>query len=737
MRRTRITAIQIETALRWFLYGVLLVVALFSLVFPSTPLTAGAALLILALGLIEPALMFLTPGSTWINRRLVLSFLDLFTASSLYLLTGGRNGVGLVLLFSVVALAATRLLIENTLILATIGSLIFSLDLIFSAQGPAFGPNLWALGVNLILSYAIALIIHFAVTGQREAEMRRQQESALADARRMLDQQQMLVELSREITDTASLDAILQIVLRTIQNFIPFKGGSVALIDANNHLFVAVSVPPVDRAVRELRLKAGEGITGWIAENQQPYYAPDLDQETRVQPSFRNIGANANMKSFLGVPLITRGRCIGVLQVDSALPHAFTEEHQRLLQAVAAQVAGAIENAQLYAELRRNIEQLYTLHQIGQAIGASLSPDEVFRVFDLDVEHLCGAEASVISKWNTAGNNLVIQNLNGAPDLLRSRVQPEVKQQVDKITRSGQANSLVIDLPETAGGKLYGQLAPLIVRGRLLGLAEIYSHAPSILSQESSNIFLTLAAQLAVSMENAHLYSELKKREQQLANFVGRLFQAEEGERRRLAYDIHDGLAQLIVSADMHLNNFASMRGEDPELAEHQLDKGLQRLKASLTEARRVVSELRPSTLDDFGLVNTLRRYVEQLAKEQGWDYSFEDNLGEIRLHSTIENGAYRIVQEALSNIRKYSQTQRVEVEMMQDQDHLHIRIQDWGQGFDLEEARQREGHFGLSSMEERARLLGGDFEIESRPGEGARINVNLPCYQAIPTVRG
>jgi len=167
------------------------------------------------------------------------------------------------------------------------------------------------------------------------------------------------------------------------------------------------------------------------------------------------------------------------------------------------------------------------------------------------------------------------------------------------------------------------------------------------------------------------------------------------------------------------------------------LEKGLQRLKASLTEVRRVVSELRPSTLDDFGLVNTLRRHVEQLAAEQGWDYTFDENLGEERLDPTLETGAFRIVQESLNNIRKYSRTDRVAVELVQDGEHLRMRIQDWGQGFDLEEARQREGHFGLSSMEERARLLGGRFDIETRPGAAppcwSSSRATAPCRRFAP----
>jgi signal transduction histidine kinase len=237
-------------------------------------------------------------------------------------------------------------------------------------------------------------------------------------------------------------------------------------------------------------------------------------------------------------------------------------------------------------------------------------------------------------------------------------------------------------------------------------------------------------------LENSRLYGELQRREQQLRDFVVRLFQAQDDERRRMAYDIHDGLAQLIVSADMHLSNFASIRRDDPVLADKDFGKGLMRLKSALNEVRRVVSELRPSTLVDFGLADTVRRHLEELSADQGWEFSLKENLGDLRLDPTLETGAFRIVQESLNNVRKHSRARRVEVDLRHQGDHLHIRVRDWGTGFDPEQARQLDGHFGLRGMGERARLLGGSLEVESFPGTGTTVDVELPCYLAVPLAR-
>ena len=904
LTRSRVTPASIERLLLWLFIAALLYVAFGTLFATANSPNVPVAILIVAIALVEPVMTIVIPRAYLDARTLAVTMVDVAVVITLYFLTGGTGGGAHFLLYFVIALAAIRLRLEFALAVATLSGLVLSTNLIVSLTSPEFERNLGALSTYLLSYYGLVFIFNFFVTGQREAELRRSRESALAEAKRLIEQQQVLARLSREITDASSLENILQIVLKTIRQFVPFTGGSITLIDVNQRLYLAAADPPADEQLRAIRLPVGEGISGWIAQHQLPFYSADLDSETQVTPSFRNVGGNARAKSYLGVPLITRGHCTGVLQVESGEANAFGPEHRRLLETVAAEVAGAIEsahmseerrefsrqlqevyhtgneltshfdldfildkfaaraaellnaryaaaaildangrianfvttglsvaergalgsppqghgilghvfhaqtplrlddipkhpeavgfppnhpvmrtllaapliprgethgaiyvseklngqpftaedeellmmltagasaavsNARLYNQLRRSIEQLYALHQIGQAISSSLSWEDIVSVFDRDAERLCGAEAIVISQWNAAANRLTSLSREGKEWLLEDRERPALGEQLSVAARLGQTESLSLAPRNGAGARFYGLVVPLNARGMVVGLAEIYSHSPTLLGAESSSLFQTLVSELAVSMENSRLYDELQKREQQLRNFVVRLFQAQDDERRRMAYDIHDGLAQLIVSAGMHLGKFASIRREDPALAESDLEKGLSRLQAALTEVRRVVSELRPSTLDDFGLVNTLRRHIEELSAEQDWIFSFTENLGEMRLDPTLETGAFRIVQESLNNTRKHSDTRRIEVELKHEGDHLHIRVQDWGKGFDPAEARQLDGHFGLSGMEERCRLLGGSCQIESQPGEGTTVRVELPCYLAVPTAK-
>jgi signal transduction histidine kinase len=719
---------------------------------------------------------------------------------------------------------------------------------------------------------------------------------------RIIDEQHALASLGRELSFAPSLAAVEQVVLRTIRLCIPCKGASILLLDNHHKFFVVAAEPVGDEARLVPQPPIGKGIPAWIQQHQQLFYSPDLTLETRVEASSRGAGTSAWAESVLAVPLFSRGTFTGMLQVESEKPNAFGQEQHRMLETLAAQVAGAIEsarlfeerrefsrlmqeayetayalttqsdldfilqrfaaraaemlnaryaaaasldehghlanfvttgltaaelgllesppqgrgllgrvfheqaplrvddcskhpdlggfpphhplirtllavplvargethgaiyvsekfdgepftgqdqelllmlaagasaavsNARLYNHLRRSVEQLHALYQIGQAIASSLSSEDVITLFTRYVERLCGAEAVVISRWNPTANDMISLSKEGQEDLLVARERVPLYAQLKESTRLGKAARLSLHSQNACTTRLYGLVVPLIMRGQVFGLAEVYSHSSSLLTPESSSLFWTLASQLSVAMENSRLYGELQRREEQLRHFVVQLFQAQDDERRRMAYDIHDGLAQLIVSADMHLSNFASLRRSDAGLDDPDLAKGLMRLKSALKEVRRVVSELRPSTLDDFGLANTVRRHLEELSAEQGWDFSFQENLGDMRLDPTLETGAFRIVQESLNNARKHSGARRVQVELKSEADRLQIRVRDWGAGFDTEEPRQLDGHFGLSGMEERARLLGGSLKVESVPGEGTQVLVELPCYPAVPS---
>ena len=241
------------------------------------------------------------------------------------------------------------------------------------------------------------------------------------------------------------------------------------------------------------------------------------------------------------------------------------------------------------------------------------------------------------------------------------------------------------------------------------------------------SLLAALANQGSIALEKADLIQQLTDHRTQLETLVKRLIGAQEEERRVVAYDIHDGLVQMLVGVRLHLTNYAAQRLEASPEAEAALHLGLDRLGAAIAEARRVIEGLRPIALDELGLEATLRQHAQELAEEAGWSLEFQVSPANLRAPPEVETTAFRIAQEALTNARKYAATDRVRVSLARENGNLVVEVRDWGRGFDLASAVAHHQGIGLAGIQERARLLGGLCTIESQLGEGTTVKVTLP----------
>jgi signal transduction histidine kinase len=160
-------------------------------------------------------------------------------------------------------------------------------------------------------------------------------------------------------------------------------------------------------------------------------------------------------------------------------------------------------------------------------------------------------------------------------------------------------------------------------------------------------------------------------------------------------------------------------------------------LRQAIYEARRLIGQLRPAGLDDFGLVHALRLYLAPMATDEGWDVSLDVSPEWPDLPPALQAALYRIVQEATTNARKYAGAERIQVALRALPDELAVSIRDWGRGFDPDMvlAVPEQGlHMGLIGIRERARLWGGRCIIDSQPGRGTTITVTIPRSRALAT---
>ncbi|NPA06731.1 MAG: HAMP domain-containing protein [Chloroflexi bacterium] len=238
-----------------------------------------------------------------------------------------------------------------------------------------------------------------------------------------------------------------------------------------------------------------------------------------------------------------------------------------------------------------------------------------------------------------------------------------------------------------------------------------------------------LLHQVETVLQNLRLYARLRRHQQQLSDLLNRLISAQEEERKLVAYDLHDGLIQTLVGAHLSLNNYLMLRKQSPDQAEDLLRQALQDLQQAIREGRRLIQGLRPTVLDDLGLALAVQEVIEAMASEQGWQVDLDIQVPR-RLPPSVEITAFRIVQEALNNVRKHANARRVRVSLTVRDGRLYGLVQDDGRGFDPEQVAREAGEraaVGLHSMRERARLLGGEWHIQSQPGAGTTVTFWLP----------
>lgn len=277
----------------------------------------------------------------------------------------------------------------------------------------------------------------------------------------------------------------------------------------------------------------------------------------------------------------------------------------------------------------------------------------------------------------------------------------------------------MIALPLAAQNKNIGSvvLAASVDYGRLVTVDEFA-------------LMVGIGQQMGLSIENARLYQDVQKREKTLADLLHQVVGAQESERRRIARELHDATGQSLTAIALGLRGIETLLTNGSPVSPGQIRELQTFGTEAIGELRRIIADLRPSQLDDLGLVAALRWYISAFEKRRGISCEFmvDGNLG--RQSSEYETVLFRIVQEALTNVAKHAEANKVTISLDIYPHHVILGIEDNGKGFDTKSILNGEhdfGGWGLMGIRERALLLGGNCNIESTPGHGTEISICVP----------
>jgi DNA-binding NarL/FixJ family response regulator/signal transduction histidine kinase len=409
-----------------------------------------------------------------------------------------------------------------------------------------------------------------------------------------------------------------------------------------------------------------------------------------------------------------------------------TEEKGRQLVVIARDIT---ERKRAEQRLSSSLGALVIIHEAGRVLSSTLKMDEIGTRLLRMMQRASTLSMAIIS-LRRKGGQLEVLDMLGPKELLRAAsTAAEAQGEHSRVLEIQELRLFRLRRCEYCDMPPVGLCLPLVVRDQVTGMIEVYG--PEDLTEEATVATLeSLTRQAASALENARLHQELAERERQLQDLVGQLLAVQEKERRRVAHDIHDGLTQVAVAAHQTLQVYADDHSAGPVAGTGTLGRALELTEQTVEEARRVIADLRPTVLDELGFAAAMRSQVDSLRTE-GWEIGYEEALGEERLPTEIETTLYRVVQEALTNVRKHAQSNQARVTLVRAGERVYLEVRDWGHGFE-EAAPPGNGDLGervgLRSIRERIALVGGEFRIHSRPGAGTLVEAQVPLPHAGPS---
>jgi two-component system sensor histidine kinase UhpB len=238
-----------------------------------------------------------------------------------------------------------------------------------------------------------------------------------------------------------------------------------------------------------------------------------------------------------------------------------------------------------------------------------------------------------------------------------------------------------------------------------------------------------VANSLAVAIQNTRLFKSVNEQQKELRALTSRLSELQEAERHRLAQELHDRVGQNLTALNLNLN---VVRSSMPEVLaakiNDRLNDSLQLVQETASCIRNVMSELRPPVLDDYGLLEALRWYGEQVNDRSCIEIVIEGESLTPRLDPAVETSLFRVAQEALTNAVKHANASEIIIKLHEINGVVRLGILDDGIGFDLKQSREKNENsgWGLMTMRERITALGGKLRFESVPGKGTKIEAEL-----------
>jgi signal transduction histidine kinase len=531
--------------------------------------------------------------------------------------------------------------------------------------------------------------------------------------RDVLDERRLrrLIDVGRGLVAQLDLEAVLREVVEVARDLTGARYAALGVLDEDRRELERFIFAGIDEETRAQigDLPRGRGVLGELIRNPAPLRLREVGEHPR---SYGFPPGHPPMHSFLGVPIVVRGQAYGNLYLTEKEGGDFDEADEEAATILAEWAAVTIFNVRLYAQseeergaLERAVHGLEATTEIARAVGGETDRSRVLETIAKRARALVGARSLLV--------------------LLHDGPRCQVVAAVGECGAAPIGRYLTIEA-ETAAEALAGAqgleiaaraalLAPLGFRGKTLGAIvalDRLEEGPDFYA-EDERMLKAAAASAAIAVATVQSMTEERLRQS---------LKAAERERARWARELHDSVLQGLGSRRVTLSS--ALKSGDRERLEGAVEGALRDMARDIDELRALISELRPATLDQLGLVAAVEDLAERVGHGAEIELEADLEVDAERLDPELETVVYRLVQEALNNIAKHAAAGRVQLQIRSGEGRLDLLVSDDGRGFDP--AGEHSG-FGLAGMRERVELAGGELRIESKPGSGTRVMASVP----------
>jgi PAS domain S-box-containing protein len=442
-------------------------------------------------------------------------------------------------------------------------------------------------------------------------------------------------------------------------------------------------------------LKIGEGLNGTVALTGLPALIKDAARDPRVTKA---VVKEEGIHSQVIVPMKSKGKVMGTLSVAMRRQRKFLPEEVELLVAIGGQIGVAVENANLYDEQRKLVEQLRASEEKFRQIFEN-AHDAIW-IHDME--------------GNLVSGNAAAARLTGyrVDELVRMNVRAFLSDEGLNLAR------------EIRSKLLQGQSVPQPYEQKLLtkaGTEAVLKLTTNLITKDGKPVgFQHIARDV----------TQEKKLQESLRFYLSQITKAQEEERKRIARELHDETIQSLVVLTRQIDEIVSGDRGISEYKKILLESLRDQIESIIQDVRRLSQDLRPPALDTLGLIPALEGLAADIEKHSGININVKVCGAVRRFSSEVELIFFRIVQEALRNVWRHSGATSAEVIVEFDTGETRITIRDNGKGFrvpDMVGELLKDGRMGLAGMQERVQLLNGSLSVESQSGKGTTVTVKAP----------